>query len=227
MGRKIFVSYKYADDLVENLSVWENSTARDYVTRFETILAPSDNIYKGESDGEDLSTLSKETILKKLRDRIYDSSITVVFISPGMRDPRMPEKEQWIPWEIAYSLRETSRHTKSGELITSRTNAMLAVALPDRSGSYSYYFERKDCCSNKCIVHHTDRLFQIIRKNMFNQKQAKTHRCAAGDTIWESDCSYIKAIRWCDFIQDYSGYLEESYKRRDNISDYFIAKNVD
>ena len=35
MGKKIFVSYKYADDQVENLSVDQNSTVRDYVTEFE------------------------------------------------------------------------------------------------------------------------------------------------------------------------------------------------
>lgn len=80
MGKKIFVSYKYGDSQVENLTIYENSTVRDYVTKFEEILDPSDNIYKGESDGEDLSILSEETIWKKLKDRIYDSSVTVVFI---------------------------------------------------------------------------------------------------------------------------------------------------
>ena len=46
MGKKIFVSYKYADNHVKNLSVSEDSTVRDYVTKFEEILDPSDNIYK-------------------------------------------------------------------------------------------------------------------------------------------------------------------------------------
>lgn len=44
MGRKIFVSYKYADDDVENLKRNENSTVRDYVTKFEEKLENSDNI---------------------------------------------------------------------------------------------------------------------------------------------------------------------------------------
>ena len=54
MGKKIFVSYKYKDNQVRNLSIYENSTVRDYVTKFEEVLDPSDNIYKGESEGEDL-----------------------------------------------------------------------------------------------------------------------------------------------------------------------------
>lgn len=35
MGKKIFVSYKYADDFVENLEEEVNSTVRDYVDLFE------------------------------------------------------------------------------------------------------------------------------------------------------------------------------------------------
>lgn len=31
MGNKIFVSYKYGDNQVENLSVYSDSTVRDYV----------------------------------------------------------------------------------------------------------------------------------------------------------------------------------------------------
>ena len=33
-GKKIFVSYKYADAQVENLSYRDNSTVRDYVDEF-------------------------------------------------------------------------------------------------------------------------------------------------------------------------------------------------
>ena len=34
MGKKIFVSYKYADDQVENLQSGQNSTVRDYIDQF-------------------------------------------------------------------------------------------------------------------------------------------------------------------------------------------------
>ena len=117
MGKKIFVSYKFADNQVENLSIYENSTVRDYVTKFEEILDPSDNIYKGESDGEDLSNLSEATIWEKLKDRIYDSSVTIVFISPGMKESWKTERNQWIPWEISYSLKEVSRKKKMEMLL--------------------------------------------------------------------------------------------------------------
>ena len=226
IGKKIFVSYKFADNQVENLSIYEESTVRDYVTKFEEILDFSDNIYKGESDGEDISGLSEDTIWKKLKDRIYDSSVTVVFISPGMKDSWKTEQNQWIPWEISYSLKEVSRKNKNGDAVTSRSNAMVAVVLPDIYGSYSYYLESKNCCESGCTTHHTDKLFSIIRKNKFNLKDANKKTCDMGSTIWYGDFSYIKAVKWSDFINNYSAYIESACERQNNIDDYVICKEV-
>ena len=226
MGKKIFVSYKYGDDQVENLSYYENSTVRDYVTKFEDILDSSDNIYKGESDGEDLSVLSDDTIWEKLKDRIYDSSVTVVFISPGMKENWKLERDQWIPWEVSYSLKEVSRKNKNGQAVTSRSNAMLAVVLPDSNGSYSYYLESKNCCGSGCTTHHTDKLFSIIRNNKFNLKNPNKRVCDTGEIIWYGEYSYIKAVKWSEFIKNYSTYIISACERQDNIDDYDICKEV-
>lgn len=226
MGKKIFVSYKYGDDQVENLSYYENSTVRDYVTKFEDVLDSSDNIYKGESDGEDLSVLSDDTIWEKLKDRIYDSSVTVIFISPGMKENWKLERDQWIPWEISYSLKEVSRKNKNGQAVTSRSNAMLAVVLPDSNGSYSYYLESRNCCGSGCTTHHTDKLFSIIRKNKFNLKNPNKKICDTGETIWYGEYSYIKAVKWSAFIKSYSTYIKSACERQDCIDDYDICKEV-
>ena len=227
MGRKIFVSYKFADDQVENLEWGSNSTVRDYVTMFENMIDSTDHIYKGESDGEDLSALSEDTIWQKLRDRIYDSSITIVFISLGMRESWKRDKDQWIPWEVSYSLKETSRKNKNGDSITSKTNAMIAVVLPDTTGSYSYYLEHRTCCANQCTTHHTEKLFQIIRDNKFNRKSASKRACNIGETIWYGDCSYIAAVKWSDFKSNYNKYIDTAYERQKNIDDYEIVKTIE
>ena len=135
LGKKIFVSYKYADDQVENLKSGQNSTVRDYIDKFEEKVDSSDDIFKGESNDEDLSNLSDDTIWEKLKNRIYDSSVTVVFISPGMKESGKKERDQWIPWEVSYSLKETSRKNKNGDSVTSHGNAMMAVVLPKYIGT--------------------------------------------------------------------------------------------
>lgn len=138
MAHKVFVSYKYADTSVQQLnsfgSYFSTTTVRDYVTKFEERVRNTGiAVYKGESDGEDLSYLSEDTIWSMLKDRIYDSTITIVFISPNMKDAYYLERNQWIPWEVAFSLREQTRSDR-----TSHTNALLYVILPDRNGGYYY-----------------------------------------------------------------------------------------
>lgn len=226
MGRKIFVSYKYADNQVENLPGANNSEVRHYVTEFEKILGNTDNIYKGESDGEDLSAFSEEYIWGKLRERIYDSSITIIFISPGMKDNAKEDKDQWIPWEVSYSLKETSRQNKNKDPITSQTNAMLTVVLPNTKGEYSYYLEPQTCCTSNCTGHHTTKLFKIIQNNKFNLKNANKRVCSAVSTVWSGDCSYISAVKWCDFKNNYNQYIDLAYIRRDNIDNYDIQKTI-
>ena len=227
LGKKIFVSYKYADDQVENLTLGENSTVRDYIDKFEEKLDSSDNIYKGESQGEDLSDLSDDTIWEKLKNRIYDSSVTIVFISPGMRETWKKDRDQGIPWEVSYSLKETSRKNKNGDSVTSHSNAMLAVVIPDENGSYSYYLEAKNCCSGGCTMHHTNRLFEIIKKNKFNRiKNASKRTCDNNDTIWSGTCSYIEAVKWSNFIVNYQKYVNSAVERQEHIDEYDICKEV-
>lgn len=227
MGNKIFVSYKYNDNQVKNLNCNENSTVRDYVDEFERNVDLSDDIYKGEKDGEDLSKLSDDTIWEKLKDRIYDSSVTVVFISPGMKDSWKNDRDQWIPWEVSYSLKETSRRNKKGDAVTSHSNAMVAVVLPDSFGSYDYYLEAKNCCSGGCTMHHTEKLFKIIKENKFNRiKNASNDICDNRDIIWHGTCSYIESVRWSDFICDYHKYINKAKDRQENIEEYKICKDI-
>ena len=108
MGKKIFVSYKYADQDVAPLfgHSWHNpTTVRDYVDALENYFDITDHIYKGESDDEDLSSYSEDTIWEMLKDRIFDSSVTIVMISPNMRITYRSDKSQWIPWEVSFSLK--------------------------------------------------------------------------------------------------------------------------
>lgn len=222
MGRKIFVSYKYADTNVLPLpgkQWWETTKVRDYVDKLESYFDSTNHIYKGESNDEDLSNLSEETIWSKLKDRIYDSSTTIIIISPGMKESYRTEKSQWIPWEVSFSLRETTRNDR-----TSHCNAMLAIVLPDSNGSYDYYIEKQSC---GVTLHKTHTLFPIIANNKFNLKSPQKELCnRCGSYHYHGSVSYIEAVKWEDFILNPDSYIELAHKRLEDKDSYTIQKSL-
>lgn len=150
MGRKIFISYKYKDYDVKTMpNVTQPTWPCDYVDYIQHKVLSSDDIYKGEKSDEDISGWDEDDIWEHLKDKIYDSTITIVLISPNMKEPGRWQKSQWIPWEISYSVRETTRRNR-----TSHRNALLAVILPNKAGKYDY-FDKNDA-------------FPILKSNIEN-----------------------------------------------------------
>ena len=220
MCSKIFVSYKYKDEDVEHLKTMafdEETTVRKYVDKLKDYLGP--NIYKGEHDGEDLSGLSDEAIWEKLKPKIYDSTVTIIMISPNMRERNKRDRDQWIPWEISYSLKEMTRHDR-----TSHSNALLAIVLPDKQGSYSYYYEQRLC---GYTAQKTGRLFLIMRENMFNEKNPYKRFCpTCRQWHYYLDHSYIMPVRWSTFICNPQRYIDAALERQKDIDSYNITKEI-
>lgn len=149
IATKAFICYRNGDSSLRNFSNQLCTTARDYVEalalRFDVT-----NLYKRETNDEELSTSSESTIDERLKDNLYDSTITIVLLSPQMRDNTKAEKEQWIPWEISYSLRKLNRGKE-----TNQRNAMLAVILPDVYGKYDWFASYRE-----------NELFSILKQNI-------------------------------------------------------------
>jgi hypothetical protein len=229
MANKIFVSYKYRDNNVFPISSGNllldafnsKTTVRDYVNKLESYFDKTDYIYKGESDDEDLSDLSDDQIWEKLKARIFDSTVTIVIISPKMKESHRYDKSQWIPWEISYSLRETARNER-----TSYSNAILAVVLPDFSNSYEYFIYDNVCSGCSCRTLMADTLFNILKYNMFNQKNKSRINCGKGNAVYTGESSYIESIKWMDFVKRPQFYINQSIEIKKNIENYDIVKEV-
>lgn len=220
MGRKVFVSYKYSDTEVRPLSGNPFTTARTYVDKLDGLLEDADFIYKGEDDGEDLSSLKDATIGSKLGDRIFDSSVTIVLISKGMKEPGVKESDQWIPWEVSYSLQEQSRNGT-----TSKTNAVLAIVIPDTEGKYDYFIQTNHECGSRTLNTHF--LFQILRDNMFNLRDKESNiRHCNGRKIYQGYPSYIHSVKWEDFVNHVEHNMQIAVDIRQNINDYRIIKSI-
>lgn len=235
MGRRVFVSYKYADTNVRVLKnlIGRQTKVRDYVDILEEKIG-KDNVYCGEHNDEDLSDKSEDYIWDHLKDKIFPTTVTIVLISPGMKEPNSYDKSQWIPWEVRYSLKEYTRSidsdNKENATHTSHTNGILAVVLPDAYGSYRYMIENKSCCTSGCRLLHTDKLFWILQENMFNRKEPNRNKCQQGDLIYYGNCSYIPIVTWDNFIKDDNSinfWLNYAAINKDHKDEFDLHLNVD
>ena len=194
---------------------------RDYVDDLQKKIG-KDHINLGEKDGESLEEFKDSTIETTLKKKIFQSSVTIIMISKGMKDHGKSENDQWIPWEVSYSLREVAREDR-----TSRMNAVLGVVLPDENGNYNWYYESHPECN--CTTHLTGQLFKILSRNMFNIKE-KTFRDCNGMRIHTTDeSSFIKTVQWGTFMEgsNYNYYIEEAINIKDNEELYDIEINLD
>ena len=224
--RKVFVSYKYKDASVFQFSGADvgadtdyRVTPRHYVDSIIEILG-ADSIYKGEKSDEDASHLADSTIDSKLKEKIFDSSVTAVLLSPNMKDPYKPPRDQWIPNEIHYSLLNKTRGDRR-----SKTNGMLAIALPDANNSYDYAMIKRSCSVREW---QTADFFYILRANMFNRKEKRLTMCKICFSNHHNgaDHSYIHPVVWEDFRKDHIGYIEQVVKLRDELDDFEIIKDI-
>lgn len=232
MSKKIFVSYKYWDNSVyqdntldkisnPNFISCKQITPRSYLNELSNILNDY-AIEKWEKDDEDLSNFKDETIRSKLRDKIYDSSITIVLISPNMNDKTQAEQNQWIPWEISYSLKEYTRNNR-----TSKSNAMIAIVLPDIRNCYDYCIEYNNFCDTN-ILKFDSCSFNIISKNFFNKKEPKTYKCSKCNYLHfiGTDSHYFAYAKWIDFKNNPSKYIDIALENQLNIDNYRITKTI-
>ena len=202
MARKTFISYKYSEAI----------GLRDDILK---ALGDDATFYKGEtSDSPDISDTTTDNIKKNLTDMIYDTSVTIVIISPNMI------KSKWIDWEIAYSLKEITRADR-----TSKTNGVVGV-IQKVDGSYNWLVginEYGDGCKPRTI--DSSLLYEIINKNRFNEKPP-VYACEACKTVDKLTGSYISLINQDEFLKDHNNYIDNAFDKSTKTSSYKLCKEI-
>lgn len=186
MAHKTFISYKYS----------ESRKLRDAII---AALGEDAIYYKGETvDSKDMTDLKRKTIEKNLADMMYDTSVTIVILSPNMRE------SDWIEWEISYCLKKTTRKGR-----TSQRNGVVAV-IKKVGGNYSWF---KYLSGDGGIKYHMNKVQDIIQKNHFNSDPPiKTSK---GFYDWLNG-SYITFVEEDAFLSNPTTYIDNAYEKSEN-----------
>jgi hypothetical protein len=192
MAHKTFISYKYSE-------------ARNLRNSIIDALGDDAIYYQGETSiSPDLSDTSTENIKRNLTDMMYDTSVTIVIISPNMKN------SNWIDWEIEYSLKNITRKGR-----TSHTNGVVGVIMKF-NGGYSWLKTTStngDGCTSSS--YDESKVYSIINNNRFNQNPKK-YSCDICKTVNALTGSYIAYVEEETFLSDPQKYIDNAYDKSEN-----------
>lgn len=201
MAHKTFISYKYSE-------------SRFYRDQILDALGDDAVFYKGEtSDSPNLTDTTTENIKNHLKQMIYDTTVTIIVLSPNML------QSNWIDWEISYSLKNISRDGR-----TSHTDGLLGV-IPPFYGNYSWFISEINHPDGHVTVSYNEELtFPIMKANRGNQKP-KVYACPDCQSIDKLSGSYLSYVKMEDFVNSPSRYIDNAYDKSLNAdNNYDLTK---
>ena len=200
MARKTFISYKYSE-------------AQDLRDTILDALGEDATYYTGETaESPDLTDTTTENIKQNLRDMMYNTSVTIIILSPKIKE------SDWIDWEIEYCLKEISREGR-----TSKTNGIVGV-VQKCDGGYDWLVSKStkdDGCTVRTVTQEP--LLGIINKNRFNRPN-HGHTCDDCKTFSQLDGSYISIIDEDDFLENPSKYIENAFEKSEIPEQFDLVK---
>lgn len=200
MARKTFISYKHSE-------------AQDLRDRILKALGDDAIYYQGEtSESPDISDTSTENIKKALKDMMFNTSVSIVIISPNM------SKSKWIDWEIEYCLSEYTRKDR-----TSKTNGVVGVIMKVNGSTDWLKIHSFNCHGGSVIQFKSDLLYPIINKNRYNSNPKLRH-CGECNTYDFMNGSYITLVDEDVFLSNPQRYIENAYNKSEDVSKYILTK---
>ena len=196
MSRKVFLSFRYSDGHLYK---------EELVKKFNN----SDDIINC-SEEVNRSNMSEETIKKYLYDKLRNTSVTIVLLTPkaiNHQKDYFGNINDWIYDEVRYSLEDRENN---------RCNGLIAVYTPEVE---KIIIDRQ---TDTIVINDFD---NIVRKNMFNIKSNYKH-CSTPNR-YDSDLDhYCSLVSWNNFVSNPNYYIDKAIYKRENKEQYDLKVRI-
>ena len=206
MATKVFISFRFSDGKEikdELVDLFDEST--EVINRSEDV---------------DRSQMSEDTIQEYLYEKLKDTSVTIVLLTPeavSYRKNWIVNYDDWLYDELRYSL-EDRKNNRTNGVVAVYTDDAKDMILESSSHYCSHCQETKSCRTLKFFDN-------LARKNMLNIKQSyKKNLC--NDLYDDSHDSYISLVSLEEFKQDYTKYIDNAKDKRDRLHEFNIYKRM-
>ena len=144
---------------------------------------------------------SEDYILRKIReDYLSDSTVTIFLIGKHSSENLGEYEQRFIKRELQASLYHGKGNTKSG---------ILGVVLPSMIDTvYGGSYNCLDCGGSHNYVGINDTT--VIKEFSYNYYIPSPGKCS-----WSYDDRYCVVVKWSDFINNPSIYIDQAYNKRD------------
>lgn len=164
--------------------------------------------------------MSEDTIQEYLYDKLKDTSVTIVILTPdavSYRKNWLGNYDDWLYDELRYSLEDRNNN---------RTNGVVAVYTDNAKDKL--FSESSHSCS-QCQETQMCKLLKdfdnLVRKNMVNIKNKyKKNPCA--NLYDDKYDSYISLVGFEDFKTNYTEYIDNAKEKRDRLHEFDICKRI-
>lgn len=193
MANKVFISFRFSD-------------GNEYKQELEKLLE-NKSYTINVSESIDRSYQTEDTIKKYLFEKIADSTVTIVILTPEAINHKRNyygNVDDWMYDELRYSLEDRNYNKTSGVIAVYTSSAENIVKSYDN------------------IINEFSNL---VRKNMFNVK----NNCKKCTTLnrWDAlEDHYISLVSWSDFIQNPKKYIDNALSKRDRLNEFDIVKRM-
>ena len=201
MSRRVFISFRYND----------GHKYKDYLS---SLFSKTDTVINC-SESQDRSNMSEDTIKGYLYDKLKNTSVTIVLLTPDAVNHKNSYNgfryvyDDWMYDEIKYSLDDRDGN---------RCNGLIAVYTPEAKNLVIESTLNNDSITIKGFDN-------LVRENMFNIKQNYKHNQKVG--IYDSKLDhYCSLISWDVFINNFDYYIELAAQKRENKTMYDITKRM-